>query len=337
MKRITSISFFILLMAWLMPFNANAANTMGDVNGDNEVNIADVNTVINIILGGYGNNSAADVNGDHEVNIADVNTIINIILGGTSPTPSDIETFTVNGVTFRMVKVEGGTFTMGATAEQEDEAEDYEKPAHLVTLSSYYIGETEVTQELWLAVVGWNGSWFTPTKGGYTENLQRPVEYLNFNTCYTFIRKLNELTGKSFRLPTEAQWEYAARGGNKSKGYKYSGSNNIDDVAWHWENIPCHTKGEDGYGTQPVATRAPNELGIYDMSGNVWEWVRDKPGQYSSEPQTDPTGNPAGQNHIVRGGAWNSNPSDCRVSRRQGYGYQNQDSRTGFRIVLDSI
>ena len=164
--------------------------------------------------------------------------------------------FMVNGVSFEMVRVEGGTFHMGATSEQKDEAWDREKPVHSVTLSSYYIGKTEVTQALWQAVMGSNPSNF---KGS---NL--PVECVCWNDCQEFIQKLNSLTGRNFRLPTEAEWEFACRGGNNSRGYKYSGSNNLGSVAWYDDN--------SGGQTHPVATKAPNELGIYDMSGNVWEW-----------------------------------------------------------------
>ena len=157
----------------------------------------------------------------------------------------------VNGVSFEMARVEGGTFRMGATSEQEDEADSDETPVHSVTLSGYYIGKTEVTQALWQAVMGSNPSRF---KGS-----DLPVECVSWNDCQEFIKKLNRLTGRNFRLPTEAEWEFACRGGNNSRGYKYSGSNDIDNVAWYWDN--------SGEKTHPVGTKAPNELGIYDMSG----------------------------------------------------------------------
>ena len=154
-----------------------------------------------------------------------------------------------------MVEVRGGTFTMGATSEQEVDAFGDEKPAHEVTLSDYYIGKTEVTQALWKAVMGNNPSYFEG------ENL--PVECISWHDCKTFISKLNALTGKNFRMPTEAEWEYAARGGSKSRGYKYSGSNTLDDVAWY--------SGNSDSETHEVGTKSPNELGLYDMSGNVSE------------------------------------------------------------------
>jgi len=215
------------------------------------------------------------------------------------------EIFTVNGVTFKMVAVEGGTFMMGA-ADNDTEAWDNEKPAHQVKLSSYSIGETEVTQALWQAVMGDNPSYFQG-------DLNRPVDDVSWNACQTFISKLNELTGKSFRLPTEAEWEFAARGGNLSQGYKYSGSNDIEEVAWYKLNAE-YVSAE----TRAVATKSPNELGLYDMSGNVWEWCQDwyKSTYYSNSPTVNPTGPVSGSIHVFRGGCWLSYPLSCRVLRR---------------------
>ncbi len=232
-------------------------------------------------------------------------------------TISSNETFTVNGVSFTMIKVEGGTFSMGATSEQGSDAYSYEKPVHSVTLSDYYIGETEVTQELWEAVMGTNPSYFRGS--------QKPVEQVSWNDCKEFITKLNRITGKNFRLPTEAEWEYAARGGNKSKGYKYSGSNTIGNVAWYWDNSSSTTHN--------VKTKSPNELGIYDMSGNVWEWCEDWYGDYSSGSQTNPTGPSSGSDRVYRGGGWNFSASDCRVSYRNNYSPGYRDRNLGFRVV----
>lgn len=217
-----------------------------------------------------------------------------------------------------MVKVEGGTFTMGATSEQGKDAHDNEKQAHQVTLSDYYIGKYEVTQELWTAVMGSNPSRFTGTN-----NL--PVETVSWNDCQQFIDRLNSMTGLRFRLPTEAEWEYAARGGNKSKGYKYSGSNNVKEVAWYEKN--------SGRGTHAVGTKQPNELGIYDMSGNVLEWCSDWYGNYSSSSQTNPTGPTSGSYRVLRGGSWNHIARGCRVSFRS---YDNPYDRfnIGFRLVV---
>ena len=209
-------------------------------------------------------------------------------------------TFTVNGVKFTMVPVEGGTFTMGATSEQGSDAEEYEKPAHKVTLSDYYIGQTEVTQALWKAVMGSNPS---DSKG---DNL--PVEQVSWDDCQVFIQNLNQLTGKQFRLPTEAEWEYAARGGRKSRGYKYAGGNNIGLVAWCGDN--------SGNRTHTVATKQANELGVYDMSGNVEEWCSDWYDGYQSSSQSDPQRPSLGSCRVNRGGSCYCNAGDCRVSYR---------------------
>ena len=230
------------------------------------------------------------------------------------PDEPQTETFTVNDVSFTMVPVEGGTFIMGTDYNSPDDFY-WEQPAHEVTLSSYFIGQSEVTQALWQAVMGENPSYFS-SRNNYDTNLQRPVECVSWNDCQTFITKLNQLTGRTFRLPTEAEWEFAARGGNQSQGYEYSGSNNLDDVAWYWYSIPSRISGNAGYGTQTVATKAPNELGLYDMSGNVWEWCQDYwGGIYSSEAQTNPVGPSTGDTHVYRGGSWGSYKG-CRVSYR---------------------
>ena len=218
-----------------------------------------------------------------------------------------------------MVKVEGGTFTMGATSEQGSDAESDEKPTHNVTLSDYMIGKTEVTQELWQAVMGSNPSEF---RG---ENL--PVECVSWNDCQEFIKKLNSLTGLNFRLPTEAEWEYAARGGSKSNGYKYSGSNDIGSVAWY----KLTTNDRE---TKPVATKAPNELGLYDMSGNVWEWCSDWYGDYSSDSQTNPKGPSSGSYRLRRGGSWSGRARSSLVSNRGNGGPSYRYNSLGLRLAL---
>ena len=193
---------------------------------------------------------------------------------------------------------------------------------HQVTLSDYYIGETEVTQALWQAVMGSNPSRF---KGD-----NRPVENVSWNDCQDFIAALNRLTGKYFSLPTEAQWEFAARGGIKSKGYKYSGSNNIESVACYGENVG--TTG--GYETRAVATKQPNELGIYDMSGNVWEWCGDWYGEYVSNSVTDPQGPLSGFTRVCRGGSWDSLEFGCRCFGRASDSSEIADFGLGLRLVL---
>ena len=228
------------------------------------------------------------------------------------------ETIKVKGVSFDMIMVEGGTFTMGATSEQGNDAFDDENPAHQVTLSDYYIGETEVTQALWQAVMGSNPS---SIKGN-----SNPVEFVFWNDCQKFIRKLNSLTGRTFRLPTEAEWEFAARGGNESKGYKYSGSNSIDNVAWY--------DGNSSSKTHAVKTKSPNELGIYDMSGNVYEWCQDWYGSYSSNAQTNPKGPSNGSDRVLRGGSWDYNARHCRVSDHNHCSPRYSSSNYGLRLVL---
>lgn len=236
------------------------------------------------------------------------------------------KTFTVNGISFEMIAVKGGTFTMGGTSEQGSEAESDEKPTHSVTLSDYYIGKYEVTQELWQAVMGSNPSRF---KGN-----NHPVEQVSWNDVQEFITKLNRQTGANFRLPTEAEWEYAARGGNKSNGYKYSGSNSIDNVAVYEVNSYNKGNNHPDYGTHAVGTKSPNELGIYDMSGNVDEWCQDWYGNYSGGSQTNPTGQSSGSYPVLRGGSWYADARRCRVSFRfSGYPGDRKDIH-GFRLVL---
>lgn len=257
---------------------------------------------------GFGHHSVSAMRGGDIVDVRD----LDITSAGAPLTMAfrDFnQTFTVNGVQFTMVAVKGGTFTMGATSEQGSDVWDFEKLAHQVTLSDYYIGQTEVTQALWKAVMGSNPS------RRIGDNL--PVENVSWNDCQAFIQKLNQLTGKQFRLPTEAEWEYAARGGRKSRDYKYAGGNNIGSVAWY--------DGNSGKETHAVATKQANELGIYDMSGNVWEWCSDWYGDYTSSSQSDPQGPSSGSRRVLRGGGCYNNARYCRVSYRS-YG------TLGYRI-----
>ena len=223
----------------------------------------------------------------------------------------------VGNVAYNMKRVEGGTFTMGATAEMSEPSID-EKPTHQVTLSSYAIGETEVTQALWQAVMGNNPSYF---KGD-----DLPVERVNWYDCQTFINKLNTLTGQRFRLPTEAEWEFAARGGNRSNHTQYSGSSRLDDVAWYEDN--------SGNKTHPVKTKRANELGIYDMAGNVWEWCQDWYGIYSSSSQSNPTGPGSGSDRVSRGGSWSFTARYCCSSYRNGSTPDYRSSGLGLRLAL---
>lgn len=228
-------------------------------------------------------------------------------------------TYTVNGVPFRMVQVDGGSFTMGATGEQGSDANSNETPLHQVSLPDYFIGQTEVTQELWKAVMGSNPS-------SFSDDLNRPVENVSWNDCQTFISKLNKLTGETFRLPTEAEWEYAARGGKYALGYKFSGGNSIGDVAWYTSN--------SSNKTQAVATKEANELGLYDMSGNVNEWCHDWYGNYSSVDQTMPMGPSSGSYRVLRGGSWYDPATSCRVSCRNNSSPSTRSRYNGLRLAL---
>ena len=232
----------------------------------------------------------------------------------TNEVSQSFEQVSVNGVSFNMVRVQGGTFTMDGPLKRGSD----EIPTHSVTLPDYWIGETVVTQELWHAVMGNNPSKYKGTKN--------PVELVNWWDCLEFIYRLNLLTGKQFHLPTEAEWEYAARGGNVSCGYKYAGSNNLDDVAWYDDN--------SGGQTHPVKQKFPNELGIYDMNGNVWEWCECWHGFYSSNAKINLEGDSQGTYRLLRGGGWHSNMHFCRLSLRY-YGtptYRN--SGIGLRLAL---
>ena len=221
-----------------------------------------------------------------------------------------------------MILVKSGTFYMGAQKDDpnapnyDEEAWSREAPVHQVTLSDYYIAEAEVTQELWKAVMGSNPSHF--------EGDKRPVEQTTWYDCQNFINALNQLTGLNFRFPTEAEWEFAARGGNESHGYKYSGSDNIDEIAWY---------SADGKKTSDVMTKSPNELGIYDMSGNVMEWCSDAFGDYSSEHQIDPTG-PNGVDRVVRGGCCLSTATYCRIALRNFLHPGGTSYGIGMRLAL---
>ena len=260
-------------------------------------------------------------------NPADVSTTVSTVSVSPVQVPAvpsntisdDVITIPVkDGICIEMVKVEGGTFMMGATSEMKNPNSN-EKPVHQVTLTNdYYMGKYEVTQALWQAVMGSNPSEY---KG---DNL--PVETVSWNDCQKFISKLNSLTGRMFRLPTEAEWEYAARGGKESRGYQYSGSSNISDVAWYDEN--------SGSKTHPVGTKQANELGIYDMTGNVWEWCSDWYSSYSSSSQTNPTGSDSGSARVSRGGGWNCNASYCRLSVRFYYTPDFRLDILGLRLAL---
>ena len=237
--------------------------------------------------------------------------------------------FTVNGVSFQMVAIEGGTFTMGvdSTAVENGMANVDELPAHEVTVSAYSIGQTEVTQELWQAVMGSNPS-------SFTGDLQRPVEQVSWDDCQEFIARLNAITGKNFRLPTEAEWEYAARGGNKATGTTYAGSDDLEEVAWYYGNSYAVGPYSADYGTHAVGTKHANELGLYDMCGNVFEWCSDWYGNYNEEAQENPAGPESGVRRVTRGGSWFSVSRDSRITFRGNEAPTSRSYSLGLRLAL---
>ena len=245
-------------------------------------------------------------------------------------------TITVNGVSFVMKYVEGDKFVMGAQSEAhrwanfDSEAMGDETPPHFVTLSSFYMGETEVTQGLWEAVMGTtaeqlrdNANLEWPLRG---VGANYPIYYVSWEDCQAFVAKLNELTGKAFRLPTESEWEFAARGGKKSNGDKYSGSKHMGLAGWYYMNSAS--------SSHPVKEKAANELGLYDMSGNVWEWCSDWYGAYPRLHQIDPQGPAEGRERVLRGGGWAYYASRCRVSFRFKFDPEHSNNSFGFRLAL---
>ena len=245
---------------------------------------------------------------------------------GLKTVAEDFETIEVNGYRFNMVHIKGGTFTMGATKEQSGEEDSDELPVHQVTVSNFSIGETEVTQGLWEAVMG-----ARPT---IYDGEHHPMKELSWDDCQEFIVKINKMTGRHFSLPTEAQWEFAARGGNKSKHYKYSGSNNLDEVGWFCENTWNMGKDSPDFGNHPVGSKKPNELGIYDMSGNVWEWCQDAYSKYTTTPQKDPKGPTDNKSYRVnRGGSWDYVASSSRVANRRNRTPDFRNFNIGMRLA----
>lgn len=232
-----------------------------------------------------------------------------------------IEVCVADTVCFRMLPVTGGVFRMGCVRTSTHYDYDSELPIHDVTVSDFYISPYEVTQGLWRAVMGDNPSY-------WTGNDSLPVEQVSWNDVQLFIARLSQLTGRRFRLPTEAEWEYAARGGAKGRGYAFPGTDQMPlDYAWYGSNSQGHT--------HPVGQKLPNELGLYDMAGNVWEWCSDWMGQYEPQPQTNPRGPRHGENRILRGGSINSPSFGCRVSDRSWYLPVNGYRYYGFRLVLE--
>lgn len=252
----------------------------------------------------------------------------------TKPTPKKEErkiSFSVGGVSFAMIKIDGGTFLMGATTEQDKDAFVDEGPIHEVTLADFYIGETEVTQALWYAVLGVtideqkNKKKVDAVLHGV--GATHPIYYVSYNDCLEFIKVLNRITNEKFRLITEAEWEYVARGGKQQCEYIYSGSQIINEVAWYKDN--------SNDSSQPVATKKPNHLGIYDLTGNVSEWCMDWYDAYPVERQMNPQGAPKGTYRIYRGGSWHDKAVDSRVTCRIGGKTEYRSSDLGLRLALE--
>ena len=233
-----------------------------------------------------------------------------------------IKDTTLDDILGDMVQVRGGTFTMGCAQAQESDCYSYEKPARQVTLSDFYIGRYEVTQYIWKQIMGIN---INPSSNR-RDNL--PVENVSWDDVQEFLEKLNERTGKTYRLPTEAEWEYAARGGNQGRGYVYSGSNTLEDVGWYVDN--------SDEVTHPVGMCKANELGLFDMSGNVDEWVNDWFGAYSEGALNNPTGPSSGRSRVVRGGSSVREEDFSRVSYRGGWTPGSSNNYLGFRLAITS-
>lgn len=240
----------------------------------------------------------------------------------------DVITVDLDGVSFDMVKVQSGTFKMGSAESDKDE-----RPVHDVSLSSYYICKTEVTQALWTKVMGTTILDLAKEENELTYGVGSdfPMYYVSWNDCQIFISKLNSMTGYNFRLPTEAEWEFAARGGNKSQGFKFSGGNLLDSIAIF--------KLNSSLKTAPVASMSPNELGLYDMSGNVWEWCQDRYGEkyYSISSFKNPQGPDNGFSRVTRGGSWANDDWYCHPSTRDWDFTDHRDAFIGFRLVATDL
>lgn len=233
---------------------------------------------------------------------------------------SSDEIVNVGKYNVRMIGVEGGIFSMGATPEQGTMAGSDESPVHEVTLDGFELGQTEVTAGLWLEVMG-----SLPYKNSDKE-LDKPVVNVSWYDCQNFIIKLNRMTGRKFRLPTEAEWEFAARGGVKSSGNQFAGGMYVSQVAAYLNNASSEV--------MPVKSFRPNELGLYDMSGNAWEWCQDSFYDYPGEPETNPCHILPGELRIMRGGSAASKWDACRVANRSKLPASSVKSTFGFRLAL---
>lgn len=233
----------------------------------------------------------------------------------------------IRNLVANLVRVEGGSFMMGAQNADalgdnyDADAHNDENPVHEVTLSDFHIGKYEVTQREWSVIMGFNLEW----SDMYGRDDRIPAYNVTWEQANAFVERLGEMTNLSFRLPTEAQWEYAARGGSYTLHYRFSGSDNVDEVAWH--------KGNVGAALHNVGEKRPNELGLYDMSGSLWEWCADSYGPYSAADCQEPcvvSGSP----YVLRGGAWTYLPNYCRVTCRDSYNGNAVSASVGFRVSL---
>jgi len=259
-----------------------------------------------------------------------------LLFVGACSTPEIIEEdFTEAQYGIEMIYVQGGTFLMGCTPGQEDDCDEREKPAHEVTVGDFYIGKYEVTQKQWREIMGIDLRGQLKIATGIAlplsgKNEDHPMYYVSWEDTREFIERLNEKTDKNYRLPTEAEWEYAARGGNQSRGYKYSGSNDIGAVSWYSDNSKSRT--------HPVGTKEANELGIHDMNGNVNEWVSDWYVDYSDDTQVDPSVPELDRYpyRVFRGGSWFNGAWYARVSYRNAGSSKGRTGDMGFRLALSS-
>lgn len=317
--------FLLTAVLLVLTLTAAAATQRGDTNRDGVVNMDDLSFLINFLLTNTVDacDNPCDVNMDGQANMDDLSEMINFMLTNQWSNEPLVatEVITVNGVSFTMVYVKAGKFTMGATDEQLDDAQPDEYPAHEVTLTfDYYIAQTEVTRELWNAVMG-------EKHGMVNGDLQCPITNVTRFECALFADYLTHLTGRVFRMPTEAEWEYAARGGKFTKGYKFAGSNDVSEVAWYTDG--------PGAGLHPVALKTANELGLYDMSGNAAEWCQDWFVPYYSEPEINPIGPESGQFNVYRGGSWTQPANECRVASRFSLDPHKSNEGLGLRIVMN--
>lgn len=234
----------------------------------------------------------------------------------------------VRDIVRKMVRIDGGTFLMGrqkddpSAANYDTESQDGEFPTHNVTLSAYSLGTYEVTQYEWAVVMGSSGDW----TAGYGLGGNYPVYNIRYTDALLFIEKINGWTGLSFRLPTEAEWEYAARGGNDTHAYPYSGSDDLASVAWYKDNAD--------YTAHEVGSKRANELGLYDMSGNVCEWCSDYYGFYAAGSQTNPQGAGTGTERVVRGGSFCYLGKHCKCAARDHFDEEGHSIGIGFRLAM---